>query len=251
MNERRRREQRMCAHQQSDDRRCRNCSGDCDRCEERRRYRNAVSLGKAGRLRECEATLQRLTDSPDSSLLALAYNGLGVLQGLQCNWNDAKSYFLQALQIDADCRCAQTNLDRTRPANSARTIGRRRIAVLSFLFNWPSRGGGNLHSYELVKTISVAAPYRSRRHGMYVAYSPRTKRRFSSKGSGLVDVSMNGFGCVLLRRDALQNQVFTAAGDVPDFDLAFYERLRDRPVACKLDWSLECEHLDAGLEEVR
>ncbi len=77
----------------------------------------------------------------------------------------ATGYFQSALETDADCRSAQINLQtigepkRSTPASAANGENgevRTRIAVLSLLFNWPSTGGGIIHTVELVRFLRKA-----------------------------------------------------------------------------------------------
>jgi glycosyltransferase involved in cell wall biosynthesis len=100
-----------------------------------------------------------------------------------------------------------------------------------------------LHGFD-EKTVSVAAPYRSRYHDGYVAYEFGENRRYQSlkPNGGLAFTVANGFGCTLLRSSILQDYVFAADGPVPDFDLAFYRHLQHRGWRCKIDWRQECVH---------
>jgi glycosyltransferase involved in cell wall biosynthesis len=85
----------------------------------------------------------------------------------------ATAGFLSALEMDPECRPARLNLGFLRaripgsegpaveepvnypsgpPANSDRV----RVAIVSFLFNWPSTGGGTVHTYELARFLQNA-----------------------------------------------------------------------------------------------
>jgi hypothetical protein len=95
------------------------------------------------------------------------------------------------------------------------------------------------------QTGSVAAAYRSRSGGGYVAWGP-SQRRYASEGAGVQEVGGNGFGCVVLRGGVLRGSVFTATLDEPAYDNAFYRRLAALGLKAKLDWSVACEHLAGG-----
>jgi hypothetical protein len=98
------------------------------------------------------------------------------------------------------------------------------------------------------RTAAVTAFYRSRFHEGAVAWG---KDQIPLKdGSGLVEIGGSGFGCLLLRRQAVAGETFASlTGEHPDFDPAFGERLRARGWHLKLDWSQRAEHLiQAGVE---
>lgn len=91
------------------------------------------------------------------------------------------------------------------------------------------------------RTASVAAPYRSRFHGGYVAWD-HFHRTIQHKGTGLSSIGGNGFGCVILRSEVLSQHVFSASDPNPDFDHEFYARLRVSGLASKIHWDCEAEH---------
>ena len=93
------------------------------------------------------------------------------------------------------------------------------------------------------RTGSVSAAYWSRFANGYVAWD-RRQRRIAVKGRGLQTVGGNGFGCVVLRGGLARETVFTATLDWPAYDTAFYWRLQRAALAAKVDWSLECQHLE-------
>jgi hypothetical protein len=112
---------------------------------------------------------------------------------------------------------------------------------------------------------SVAAPYPSRFHKGYVAWTagrriieerPKTEDRrlkegdFDNSSSSLQPsayslVEGNGFGCTLFRVDVFRDAVFTARQQpYVDFDPAFYERLKGTNLQAKVCWDAECRHLE-------
>jgi len=91
------------------------------------------------------------------------------------------------------------------------------------------------------QTASVSAAYWSRFANAFVAWGP-DQQMIATKGDGLEMIGGNGFGCVLLRGEALRKSVFTATLDFPAFDNAFYFRLPETGLKAKIDWSVECQH---------
>lgn len=92
------------------------------------------------------------------------------------------------------------------------------------------------------ETASVSAAYPHRFESGVVAW-----HRIGSclqNGSGVVDVGGNGFGCVLLRSEVLRRIAITTDGVTPDYDIAWYQQLRETKWRARLDWSIRCEHLE-------
>lgn len=98
------------------------------------------------------------------------------------------------------------------------------------------------------RVASVAAPFRARMHHGYVAWR-KLGQNILEPGTGVERIRGNGFGCVMLRRSVLNMTRFTCTHPkTSDFDPAFYEWLAETEFTTLIDWSLECEHLGAGLE---
>lgn len=112
---------------------------------------------------------------------------------------------------------------------------------------------------------SVAAPYPSRFHKGYVAWS--TGRQLIEEGPALAtepktsdsgepnlrfaQVEGNGFGCTMFRSDVFREALFTARQrPYVDFDPAFYERLKSTGLQAKLCWDAECQHLANNEEQI-
>ena len=106
---------------------------------------------------------------------------------------------------------------------------------------------------------SVAAPYPSRFHKGYVAWTagrqiiekrplPPIEDTTGEDGEPFLryaQVEGNGFGCTLLRVDVFRDAVFTARQQpYVDFDPAFYERLKTTNLQAKVCWDAECQHLE-------
>lgn len=69
------------------------------------------------------------------------------------NEQAAISGFLHSLSIDPACKAAIDNLQALNPLIESRR--KRRIAILSLLFNWPSTGGGIVHTKELAEVLQI------------------------------------------------------------------------------------------------
>ncbi|MFI5461271.1 MAG: glycosyltransferase [Isosphaerales bacterium] len=144
-------------------------------------YRQACDLAQRGsydKARRLYARLEHATREPDSHLRALIRNDLAVLEAFEGRYDDAQRGWHAALELDQDCLQARLNRDLVRaelelasahphpdpiessgtdsptPDPSPRT--RIRVAILSFLFNWPSTGGGNMHTAGLAQFLARA-----------------------------------------------------------------------------------------------
>jgi glycosyltransferase involved in cell wall biosynthesis len=134
-------------------------------------YRRATELAAKGE----EAEARRLYgvvseghgDVPFQALLA---NDLAALDAAGGALDAALRGFERALALDAGCRAARDNLALLRedlastcplpviPAvpSTEQPASPVRVAVVSLLFNWPSAGGGNVHTAELVHFLARA-----------------------------------------------------------------------------------------------
>ena len=142
------------------------------------KYRAACELALGG---EHSAALRALgpldSDTSPDRLRALVRNDLAALAALAGDRGAADAGFRAALALDPDCDPARANLaalEADRPVEVSRkdraiappsrtdlvrgAVGGRhtRVAVVSFLFNWPSTGGGNVHTAELTKFLAGA-----------------------------------------------------------------------------------------------
>lgn len=97
-----------------------------------------------------------------------------------------------------------------------------------------------LHGFD-VRTASVAAPYLSRYRQQFVVWDQQGQLA-AAAGKGVSVVGGNGFGCVILRRSAIIEHVFTRYQDADDFDVAFYRKLAGSPLVAKVDWTCVCQH---------
>ncbi|REK25326.1 MAG: glycosyltransferase [Planctomycetota bacterium] len=125
-------------------------------------HRRACALAANG---QYDGAAQLLADvhasAGDRGLQALAGNDLGVLQAVAGDESAALAQFDAALTIDPDCRPARTNRQYlsersdSPPGRPGEDNRRTRIAVVSLLFNWPSTGGGTIHTKELCQFLTA------------------------------------------------------------------------------------------------
>lgn len=116
---------------------------------------------------QAQSVLQQLQSMNPSTLSTSAIRELENLQGVAkslLQQQDAVPHFQRALQLDPTNAAAQMNWEILkadqflhRNVNSITPTERAtRIAILSFLFNWPSTGGGIVHTVELCDFLQRA-----------------------------------------------------------------------------------------------
>ncbi|QDU10755.1 glycosyltransferase [Gimesia aquarii] len=99
------------------------------------------------------------------------------------------------------------------------------------------------------KTVSVAAPYPSRFHKGFVVWN-QAGASYEKLGYQEEVVGGNGFGCTILRASTIRDNVFTALHNMPDFDIAFYARLKTTGFQAKVNWSCFSQHSGALESEI-
>ena len=147
-------------------------------------YAQACALAERGEHSGARDAYRQLSETNISvPFLALVENDLGALDALDDQCRIARGRFTRALDIDPACQPARRNLeilsrahaagqidaseidvgqierdaaDSTRSRNVRRSIEPIRIAIVSLLFNWPSTGGGTVHTAETGKFLSRA-----------------------------------------------------------------------------------------------
>ena len=144
-----------------------------------RDYWQACKLAEQGKYDEARQLYSKLAHSAVGvSLGALVQNDLAVLAALEGRFDEAQQGWQHALELDRSCLMARLNRDlvqaeldvadhddgvglslvpppvapQQRPTND----GPIKVAILSFLFNWPSTGGGNMHTAGLVDFLARA-----------------------------------------------------------------------------------------------
>jgi glycosyltransferase involved in cell wall biosynthesis len=140
-----------------------------------RKYLEACALAQRGQEESARGIYETLTNSTsDKRLTALIANDLASLAAMNGDSTGARAGFENALASDAECQAARDNLalldeDQNLSLASAGVSTRGvaaaippapcnepKVAVLSFLFNWPSTGGGIVHTVELAKFLGQA-----------------------------------------------------------------------------------------------
>jgi len=142
---------------------------------EQRLYQDASRLAVQGQYAEARRRYDQLsTTVADDRLRALVHNDLAVLDAVQDELSAALTGFEAALAVDDSCEPARLNLallqspestDNQRPqppanAGPSLELAERsescKVAIVSFLFNWPSTGGGVVHTVELARFLARA-----------------------------------------------------------------------------------------------
>lgn len=141
-------------------------------------YRKACALAAGGEYERATRLYRRLESlASDSQLKALICNDQAAIAAVRGDGQAAERGFAVALETNAACQVAQRNIEalktvvRSGSVGQARDdsiakgrmkltrnpgVGPTRIAVLSFLFNWPSTGGGTVHTAELCRFLCQA-----------------------------------------------------------------------------------------------
>ena len=139
-------------------------------------YRRASCLAAAGQVERARAVYRELLQAEGLSprLAALVENDLGALAVVLGDSEEATRRFRAALELDDSCGVARSNLEfcagqREEPTGAAEAVptrepvvasgsdrGAARIAIIGTLFNWPSSGGGIMHTVGLGRALAEA-----------------------------------------------------------------------------------------------
>ena len=127
------------------------------------RYRSARRLLEQGSPKDARIQLHTLLHAEESDLCGRAHNDAGVLEALGGNTALALDYLQQAEALLPGCApiaqnrrlltACQSDLPTSQASIGARPV---RVAILSLLFNWPSTGGGIVHTVELADFLGRA-----------------------------------------------------------------------------------------------
>ncbi|MEX0704700.1 MAG: glycosyltransferase family 4 protein [Planctomycetales bacterium] len=133
------------------------------------RYRAACALAEDGDLAEAAERYSELAmEATDARRQALIASDGGTLAALAGYCEQARAAFATALALDPECSPAARNLatlddvlsaercDEIPPTNAPSEPPRTRVAIVSLLFNWPSTGGGIVHTLELAQFLERA-----------------------------------------------------------------------------------------------
>lgn len=133
-------------------------------------YTSATALAIQGETDRAGELLSELCETaPSECERALALNDLGTLTLMVGEPETAVKLFERAVALNGELSAARNNLRLAkrhhvappvagpdRPENGIGQPQPHRIAIVSFLFNWPTTGGGNIHSVELARFLSEA-----------------------------------------------------------------------------------------------
>jgi glycosyltransferase involved in cell wall biosynthesis len=136
-------------------------------------YDRACRLAERGEHERARAAYELLGESGDGRLKALIRNDLAALSAVRGDLDEARAGFHAALAADLACAPARANLACLEEAGTSHpepVCVRRaeappspvgdgkacKVAVVSFLFNWPSTGGGIVHTVELAQFLARA-----------------------------------------------------------------------------------------------
>jgi glycosyltransferase involved in cell wall biosynthesis len=138
-------------------------------------YERACSYAARSQTEEAGRVYAALgKDVPDRRLQALVCNDRAALALLAGQRGEALRGFREAVVTDPRCEVAWFNLTfledevtesaaegyealtTDTPATPTQLEGPGKVATLSFLFNWPSSGGGNVHTAELARLLARA-----------------------------------------------------------------------------------------------
>jgi glycosyltransferase involved in cell wall biosynthesis len=136
------------------------------------RARRCAEQGQGDEARRLYEGLAKTVAEP--RLKALLCNDRGALAALAGDYPAARRGFRDALAVDPGCEPARANLalleedfgsDEGEPSQGSTPVlplpaaapaPAGKVAILSFLFNWPTTGGGNVHTAELVRFLARA-----------------------------------------------------------------------------------------------
>jgi len=140
--------------------------------QRREQLRRASDFATTGNRAEARRLLGELdVEGVHASLRALALNNLAAIAAMEGETERARIGFGAALAGDPDCQSAKSNLALldaettncvrtavalTNGAGSTPVSKPIRVAIVSFLFNWPSTGGGIVHTVELARFLGEA-----------------------------------------------------------------------------------------------
>lgn len=126
-----------------------------DSCREAQRL---IACGDLVAARQCLAELELTVLSP--ALAARVANDLGVIDVLLGDLESARTEFLQARALRPDWHLPGVNLWRLGESLPSGALcvntgdpRRTKVALVSLLFNWPSTGGGTVHTAETARFL--------------------------------------------------------------------------------------------------
>ena len=141
--------------------------------DDHRLYLEACRFAEEGRYEEAQQRYRELqARASDTRVKALIRNDLAALAAVEGEIELALTGFEESLAVDKSCELARSNLallesrrstvgwpsgvPDERSSTDPVDHGTCKVAILSFLFNWPSTGGGIIHTVELAQFLSRA-----------------------------------------------------------------------------------------------
>jgi hypothetical protein len=133
-------------------------------------YRKASRLAIQGQFEEARRLYLKIEARADPRLKPIITNDLAVLAAIHGDLNASRTAIEALLTLDSGYEPARLNaaiLEAERqvappdpasagPATPTSRPAPVRVAILSFLFNWPSTGGGIVHTVELARFLARA-----------------------------------------------------------------------------------------------
>ena len=120
----------------------------------------AADLALAGDYTGARSIYSQILDA-ENCLNSRAVNDLAAIDAAEGQTNVAYEQLAELVSRDPACEVARENLalvraslDESSPVPSSKA--RKRVAILSLLFNWPSTGGGIVHTVELAHFLECA-----------------------------------------------------------------------------------------------
>jgi glycosyltransferase involved in cell wall biosynthesis len=131
-------------------------------------YRRACRLASRGQFDEAGRLFLKIEATADPRLKFLVANDLAALAAISGDLDGSRAALEGLLEGDPGCEPARLNAAfleaehlvacpgqaSARPATLTSALAPTRLAILSFLFNWPSTGGGIIHTVELARFLS-------------------------------------------------------------------------------------------------
>ncbi|QDT76780.1 Spore coat protein SA [Gimesia maris] len=128
------------------------------------KYQLACEHARSGVLTEAERLFQELAKAEQGRGLSLVLNNLGAVKAALGDSHAASQFFEEALTVTAGYEPSVQNLNflaqlsgrNAENEHAQNHSSARRIAIVSLLFNWPSTGGGTVHTKELAQFLVLA-----------------------------------------------------------------------------------------------
>jgi glycosyltransferase involved in cell wall biosynthesis len=222
--------------------------------QERQRQR-AVDLAIAGQPSDARQLLLEIIDrnGVPKQLRSLVQNDLAALAAVLGETETARAEFAALLDSDSRCQSARENLRFLEqvprqlaavPNPSATSTPPIKVAVVSLLFNWPSTGGGNVHTAELTQFLAKSGFEVRHYHARYAPWgigTIQTPPPFPSEGIAFNDSEWDACTVQQRFRAAVDqfNPDYVILTDSWNFKPLLAEAMQGYPYLLRLQ-ALEC-----------